>query len=157
MKRGTTWVPALAAPIAVLVHILSEAMATGRGLGAVAKEPSHLALFAVALIAMPFWFRAAGTRRLAQALVAFVGVSLLADGGQIGLGAMVLALSVSALFAWIAGFAIQRAVEPLPSQPAWGHRALVAVADYAVPTGPYYAFVPAHGCRPPPTPKVAVS
>jgi hypothetical protein len=75
MKRGTTWVPALAAPIAVLVHILSEAMATGRGLGAVAWEPSHLALFAVALIAMPFWFRAAGTRRLAQALVAFVGVS----------------------------------------------------------------------------------
>jgi hypothetical protein len=156
MRRGSTWVPALAAPIAVLVHIVSEALATGRGLVAVTWEPSHLALLVVALAAMPFWFRAAGARRLAQAMVAFVGLSLLADGGQIGLGALFAALFVSACFAWVAGFAIQRAADPPRSQPAWSLRPTPVTVRGVVPSGPYFAYVTVHGCRPPPLPRVAV-
>jgi hypothetical protein len=152
MTRRGSWIPALAAPIAVLVHVVSEALATGHDLLLVAWQPSHLLLLVTALAAMPLWFRVAGTRRLAQAMVAFVGLSLLADGGQIGAGALVCALSLSAFFAWIAGFAIQEAAEPLPPRPAWSQRALAVATRGAVPTGPYYAFVAVRGCRPPPLP-----
>lgn len=150
MRRKGTWVPALAAPIAVLVHIVSEALATGHSLLAVAWEPAHLVLLAIAVAASPLWFRAAGHRRLAHAMVAFIALSILAEGNQLGAGALICALLLSLLAGALAGLAIQRAADPASVPQRRFERSYRIVVRSVARLGPYYAFVPAHGCRPPP-------
>lgn len=152
LRRRGTWVPALAAPAVVLVHIVSEALATGKGLLALAWEPSHLVLLAIAAIASPLWFRAAGHRRLAHAMAGFVALSVLAEGNQLGAGALVCALLLSLLAGALAGLAVQRAAEPAPVPRLRFERFSRLLTRRAARSGPYYAFVPAHGCRPPPLP-----
>ena len=152
MRRRATWVPTLAAPAVVFVHILSEALATNKGLLAVAWEPSHLILLTIAAIASPLWFRAAGHRRLAHAMAGFVALSVLAEGNQLGAGALVVALLLSLIAGALAGLAVQRAAEPAPVPHRRSERLFRIVTRSAARSGPYYAFVPAHGCRPPPLP-----
>jgi hypothetical protein len=152
MRRRGSWVPSLAAPIVVFVHILSEALATGRGLLLVAWEPAHLVLLGVAAVALPLWFCAAGRRRLAPAMVGFIAVSLLIEGNQLGAGALLCALLVSLLVGALAGLAIQRAAQVAPVRSLRLEQSFRIAFHGTIRSGPYYAFVPAHGSRPPPLP-----
>jgi hypothetical protein len=47
---------------------------------AVAQEPSHLYVFLLSLLAIPFWARAAVARGLGLAIFAFTALSLILDG-----------------------------------------------------------------------------
>jgi hypothetical protein len=151
MRRRGTWVPTLAAPIVVLVHIASEALATGHSLLSVAWEPAHLVLLGIAAAASPLWFCAAGRRRLAHAMAGFIAISLLVEGNQLGAGALLCALLISLLVGALAGFAIQRAADIAPVRYRRSEQFFRIAMRRAVRSGPYYAFVPSHGSRPPPS------
>ncbi len=151
-ETRTNWVPALAAPIAVLSHILSETLASGRNLLAVAQEPSHFVMLVLAVAAMPLWFRAATARRLGEAMFGFVALSLLVEGNGLGAAALVAALAISAIISWLSGLAICAAVAaPAASVSLGAEPDRVATLPPAVDLpGPYYAFVSSRGNRPPP-------
>jgi hypothetical protein len=151
MKWRFTYLPVLAAPISVFAHILSEALASGRGLMAVAQEPSHLYLFVLSLLAIPFWTRAAGARRLAPAIFAFTALSLIFDG--LDTTVLIPALLFAALVSWTGGSAVQAAT--LVSSPSHTRslphdrlRILNLPTD-TILRGPY-AYVVSHGNRAPP-------
>jgi hypothetical protein len=152
MRRETSWVPALAAPIAVLGHIASESLAGGRALLSVACEPSHAVILLLAVAATPLWFRAAASRRLGHALFAFIALSLLLEGNGLGAIAMLVALVISAAISCLSAVALQRAFVPQDRAVRLGELSrtratLPARLDLA---GPYYAFIPVRGNRPPP-------
>jgi hypothetical protein len=150
-RRKTNWVPALAAPLAVLGHIVSETLASGRNLLAVACEPSHFVMLVLALAAMPLWFRAASARRLGEAMFGFVAVSLLVEGNGLGAAALVTALAISAIISWLSGLAICAAACGTTGVPIGAPPRVVAALPPAVDLpGPYYAFVSSRGNRPPP-------
>jgi hypothetical protein len=151
-RRETNWVPALAAPLAVLGHIVSETLASGRNLLAVAGEPSHFVMLVLALAAMPLWFRAAAARRLGETMFVFVAVSLLVEGNGLGAAALLTALAISALISWLSGLAICAAIRPNSGGVPIGAlpRVVAALPPAVDLVGPYYAFVSSRGNRPPP-------
>ena len=151
MRHRRTWVPALAAPAAVFGHIVSESLVSGQNVLAVALHPAHAIVLALALAAMPLWFRAAGTRTLGQAIWLFIALTLLLEGNGLGATAMAGAFAISALIAWLGGLAITHAI----AEPERGVSVPVRVYQLAnAPdvdlSGPYYAFLPTRGNRPPP-------
>ncbi|HUA07923.1 MAG TPA: hypothetical protein VMA98_01530 [Candidatus Acidoferrales bacterium] len=152
MRRHASWIPALAAPLAVLGHVVSESLAGGRPLLSVAWEPSHAVILLLALAAMPLWFRAAASRRLGSALFAFIALSLLLEGNGLGVAALLVAVAVSLALAWLSGWAIERV--SLCAVPIACVRCGLPPARILAPCvpryGPYFAFVPTRGNRPPP-------
>jgi hypothetical protein len=151
MNRRSAWLPALAAPIALLGHLLPEALVSGRPLLALAEEPVHLALLGLSLGALPLWFRAARSRRLGLAIFGFIAVTLLAEGNGLSAAALLVALAISAIISCLGGLALEAAVETAagPSLVALTLTAakLPALVECA---GPYFAYVPSRGNRPPP-------
>jgi hypothetical protein len=152
MRRHASWVPALAAPVAVLGHIVSESLAGGRALLSVAREPSHVVILLVAVAATPLWFRAAASRRLGHALFAFIALSLLLEGNGLGAAAMLVALMISAIISCVSAFALEHRVVAREGAIRLGdpRRACAALPARLDLAGPYYAFIPVHGNRPPP-------
>lgn len=147
-----TWVPALAAPIAVLGHILSETLVSGRSMPAVAREPSHAVLLLLSIAAFPLWFRAAASRRLGHAIFGFVALSLLVEGNGLSATALVAAIAITALWSWLSAAAIERVTRASRIEPSFrtGRQLRCALTSGQTPAGPYYAYVAAHGSRPPP-------
>jgi hypothetical protein len=152
MRRETRWLATLAAPIVVLGHILSEALASGRGIGEVALEPSHGLLLVLSFAAAPLWFRAVGARRLGVAIGGCIALSLLLEGNGLGAAAMVTALAISAVIGWLGGLALGAVCVPserrIAIAPLFRHRPHRAAEPDS--PGPYYAFVTTRGNRPPP-------
>jgi len=152
MRRKPAWVPMLAAPVAVLGHIVSETVASGHPFLVVAREPSHLVFLILALAAMPLWSRAAGSRRLGHAIFAAIAVSLLVEGNGLGAAAMLTALAISAVISWLTGLAFAAMLSTGETGTRIHRSGLVLVDPVCEPerSGPYYAFVPSRGNRPPP-------
>jgi hypothetical protein len=152
MRRHASWVPALAAPIAVLGHIVSESLASGRALFSVACEPTHTVILLLAVAATPLWFRAAASRRLGHALFAFIALSLLLEGNGLGAAAMLVALVISAFISCLSAVALERAFVAREGAIKLGDppRVCAALPARLDLTGPYYAFIPVRGNRPPP-------
>ena len=142
----------LAAPLAVLGHIVSETIASGHSLLSVAREPSHLAFLILALAAAPLWFRAAGSRRLGHAIFAAIAVSLLVEGNGLGAAAMVTALAISAVISWLGGIALSAPGSASDAGTAINRAGAAHVEPVCEPERrePYYAFVSSRGNRPPP-------
>lgn len=143
---------ALAAPVALLGHIVPEALVSGRPLLALLQEPVHLALLVLSLGAIPLWLRAARSRRLGLAIFGFVAVTLLAEGNGLSTGALLAALAISAIISWLGGLALEAAVDAgdyafTLAPPTRVRAALPAPVDRS---GPYFAYVAARGNRPPP-------
>jgi hypothetical protein len=151
MNRRSAWLPALAAPIALLGHLLPEALVSGRPLLALAEEPVHLALLALSLGAVPLWLRAARSRRLGLAIFGFIAITLLAEGNGLSAVALVAALAISALISWLGGLALEAAVETaaVPTLAALAQTVVVLPAPVEL-AGPYFAYVASRGNRPPP-------
>ena len=152
MKRRYAWLPALAAPITVLGHVLSEALASGRNLLTVAREPAHILLLIVALLALPVWLRAARSRQLGLAMFGFIAVTLLAEGNGLSAAALLAALAISAIISWLGGLALGVVAdaddfELTFATPTRIRAALPAPVDHY---GPYFAYVAVRGNRPPP-------
>lgn len=153
MKRRLAFAPALAAPVPVLGHILSEALASGHGVWAVAHEPSHLYELILSLLALPLWRRAAAARRLSASIFAFTAITLVFEGNGLSIPMLITALVLAAAMTLVADSAVKAALGAI----ACGARVLRNADRVAavLPTtghlsGPYYAFVAAHGNRPPP-------
>ena len=154
MKRRLANAAALAAPAPVLGHILSEAIASGHGILAVAYEPSHLYQLAASLIAVPLWRRAAAARRLSVCIFAFTAVTLLFEGNGLSLSMLAVALALAALMTWVCDSAVKAALCTIDAAtPMFGGmpRARALASTGVTMTGPYYAYVAAHGNRPPPS------
>lgn len=150
---GKKWFPALAAPAAVIAHIVCEALAGRAGVFAVAAEPSHRCLLALAFLLLPLWFAAVRVRALALALFGFVASSLLFEGNGLGAGAMLAALLYAVVASWLAARAIDALSGAAPRRPvtrAPRDGRARCFAPGRTLDGPYFAFVSAHGNRPPP-------
>jgi hypothetical protein len=143
----------LAAPAPVLGHILSEAIASGHGIVAVAYEPSHLYQLIASLIAVPLWRRAAAARRLSLCIFAFTAVTLLFEGNGLSISMLIVALALAALMIWAGDSAVKAALSTIDGAariPAGMPRATLLASTGVHVTGPYYAYVAARGNRPPP-------
>lgn len=152
VKRRSAWLPALAAPVALLGHLVPEALISGRPLLALAREPAHLTLLVLSIAAIPLWLRAARARRLGLAIFGFVAVTLLTEGNGLSAIALLTTVALSAIVSWLGGLAIEAAAcESDPgfrlATPARIRAALPAPVDRC---GPYFAYVAARGNRPPP-------
>ncbi len=132
---------------------MPEALVSGRPLLALAGEPVHLCLLALSLGAIPLWLRAARSRQLGLAIFAFIAVTLLAEGNGLSVAALTAALAIAAIISWLGGFALQAAVDATPSAAT---RTTLAQTSDKLPAlvelaGPYFAYVPTRGNRPPPS------
>lgn len=152
MKRRFACLPALAAPIPILSHVVSQAIVSGHGLLAVAQEPSHLYELGLSLLVIPLWGAAARARRLNAAIVAFTALTLLCEGNDLSATMLVAAIALAAMISWVGGSAVQAAyaVAANVDRFAWSAPRDVVVRDPLHVAGPYYAFVSTRGNRPPP-------
>jgi len=152
VKTRCAWLPALAAPVTVLGHVVSEALASGRSLVTVAWEPAHLVLLIVAVLAFPLWLRAANARRLGYVVAAVVAISLLVEGNGLSVVALAFAVALSVLLGLLGGWAIECAsFAALPHVRVARTTLAKPIPAPAVPRfGPYFAFMPTRGNRPPP-------
>jgi hypothetical protein len=147
------WLPALAAPSALVAHIVSESLASGESVSRVAAEPSHLGLLALSLLLLPLWFAAARMRALGLVLFAFVAASLVFEGNGLGAGAMLAALLYATIASWLAAHAIGAFTASGDNRhPSHCYADVVRrhVAAGRTLSGPYFAYVPVFGNRPPP-------
>ncbi|HTV94340.1 MAG TPA: hypothetical protein VMG98_16685 [Verrucomicrobiae bacterium] len=152
MKRRYGWLPVLAAPITVVGHIVSEAIASGKDVLAVAWEPAHLVLLLLAVAAIPLWLRAANRRRLGSTIAVAIALSLLVEGNGLSAIALAVAVVISALFGFFGGWVIESARFGVPDIGFKPALPPALVFSAGVPsTGPYFAFVATRGNRPPPT------
>ena len=152
MKRRYGWLPILAAPITVIGHVVSEAIASGKDVLTVAREPAHLVLLLLVLLAFPMWLRAARRRRLGYTMAAVVALSLLVEGNGLSAAALAVAIAISLVIAWLGGWAIERAsLAMVLVVRGRFHAPLAPTVGPRVPRhGPYFAFVATRGNRPPP-------
>jgi len=154
LNRRYGWLPVLAAPTTVIGHIVSEAIASGRDVFAVAWEPQHLLLLVLALLAFPIWSRAANRRRLGYTIAAVVALSLLLEGNGLSAAALGVAVAISTILGFFGGWAIESAdlcavarVRYVEASPP-----ILTLPSGTPPAGPYFAFVATRGNRPPPVP-----
>jgi predicted outer membrane lipoprotein len=146
--------------LAVVGHLGAEALASGKSLQAVALEPFHLYLLVLPVVLLPLWLPAARAKCIGLLMFAFVAGTLVAEGNGLAMGTLLIALLVAAAFSWLGALALESLSEQSESgafapllHPS---RALVARRAFVV-SGPYFAYVSAHGNRPPPIPVASSS
>jgi hypothetical protein len=152
LNRLRPALPAAAGPLVLAAHLCAEALVSGRSLYSVAAEPLHAYLFLLAVLSTPFWTFAARRRCLRLTLLATLGLTLALEGNGLGRLSLIGALLLGSFLVWLGGLAIERVAVARAIPPTRVLRCVQRVVALGHPPvyGPYFAFVPIRGNRPPP-------
>jgi len=126
-------------------------VASGQNLLTVARQPAHVVLLILAVLALPLWMRAARARLLGQSIAAVIATSLLLEGNGLSAVSLAIAVAVSLVFALVGGWAIEGVAFAALPEICIPHGPDASGRPIGAPRrGPYFAFVATRGNRPPP-------